>query len=180
MLGISLLQRLCDECDATVMVLWHPSQAGQERGDASGWSVAWHNRPRGRLSLKRGDETGEAFDLKVEKHNHGPSGKTIRLYWCDGVLLPRTEIEEVDQEARLLNACVALAVEAAAKNTPFHKMTKTAAWMLNAIHDRCGQRPTATAFKNKLEQAVFLEMLRYQRAHGKTKAGYFPVNEIDN
>jgi hypothetical protein len=59
-------------------------------------------------------------------------------------------------------------------------MTKTAAWMLNAIHDRCGQRPTATAFKNKLEQAVFLEMLRYQRAHGKTKAGYFPVNEIDN
>ena len=32
MAGISLLQRLCDECNCTLLVLWHPSQAGQEPG----------------------------------------------------------------------------------------------------------------------------------------------------
>ena len=32
---VSLLQRICTECDATLLVLWHPSQAGQDRGDAS-------------------------------------------------------------------------------------------------------------------------------------------------
>ena len=55
--------------------LWHPSQAGQERGDASGWSVAWHNAPRaaepGRPSRGRED----AFELKVEKRNHGAKGE---------------------------------------------------------------------------------------------------------
>jgi RecA-family ATPase len=61
MAAIRLLQRLCEETNSTLLVLWHPSQAGQERGDASGWSVAWHNAPRARLSLSLVKNVEDAF-----------------------------------------------------------------------------------------------------------------------
>ena len=67
MAAIGLLRKLCLETDSTILFLWHPSQAGQERGDASGWSVAWHNAPRARLSLsaaKNGD-SGCSRELSI-------------------------------------------------------------------------------------------------------------------
>lgn len=84
--AINLLQRICDEHDCTILILWHPSQAGQERGDASGWSVAWHNAPRARLSLSAVSDEPDTFVLKVEKRNHGPKGEQIKLRWDAGVL----------------------------------------------------------------------------------------------
>lgn len=48
-----VLGGFCRDTNSTLLVTWHPSYAGQERGDGSGWSVAWHNAPRVRDQIKR-------------------------------------------------------------------------------------------------------------------------------
>ncbi len=43
-----VLQGLCDDCDATLLIPWHPSRSGSARNAMDGWSVAWHNAARAR------------------------------------------------------------------------------------------------------------------------------------
>ena len=102
--ALNLLDYLCAATDSTMIYLWHPSQAGQERGDASGWSVAWHNTPRARLSLSKDRDAADAFKLKVEKRNNGPEGAEITLHWRDGILLPLSEIDAGHQATLLFEA----------------------------------------------------------------------------
>ena len=80
-MALYLLDRLCAETDSTMLYLFHPSYAGQERGDASGYSTAWHNAPRARLSITKDKATAGAYDLKVEKRSDGPEGGQITLHW---------------------------------------------------------------------------------------------------
>jgi len=58
--ALYLLDRLCAETNSTLVYLWHPSQAGQERGNASGWSVAWENAPRARFVPLQGQACQQA------------------------------------------------------------------------------------------------------------------------
>jgi hypothetical protein len=176
MAGIGLLQRLCDETDTTLLVLWHPSQAGQDRGDASGWSVAWHNAPRSRLSLTPVKDTEDAFELKVEKRNHGAKGKPVTLYWSDGILLPRSEAATVEQGARFLDACVSVAIQSAEQGSPIQKQRRLNVWMLDTIESRSGFRPSDREVKEALARAMSLSLLRYAPGTKYQTAGYYPVD----
>jgi hypothetical protein len=84
--ALEFLNQICRDTDSTILGLFHPSQAGQDRGDASGWSVAWHNTPRARLSIAEVKDKIDTFLLKTEKRNNGPKPPPIELHWSDGIL----------------------------------------------------------------------------------------------
>ncbi|MBS0252405.1 MAG: bifunctional DNA primase/polymerase [Proteobacteria bacterium] len=172
--AIEILGQLCAETDSTMVVLWHPSQAGQERGDNSGWSVAWHNAPRARLSLTRVPDTESAFDLKVEKRNNAPPQKLpLTLRWDDGVLLPITEVAATERKALFKNACINTALQAADGGCPIQKQRRIQGWMFDQIEKDAGYRPTEKQVKDELAAAISTGELRYIAAHGKQQAGYF-------
>jgi hypothetical protein len=158
-----------------MIYLWHPSQAGQERGDASGWSVAWHNTPRARLSLSKDKDVADAFKLKVEKRNNGPEGAELTLHWRDGVLLPLSEIDAGHQASRLFEACVAAALNAAEHDVPIKKGYPIEGWLFDNIERTAGFRPTVAQIKNELATAVGKGRLRYIKGSSHQKAGYFPI-----
>lgn len=109
--AIELLNALCRETDCTMIGLFHPSQAGQDRGDASGWSVAWHNTPRARLSIAAVNDRDDTFQLKVEKRNNGRKGSPIELHWSDGILdndKDASEFQAKNEGKAMLNRIVDL------------------------------------------------------------------------
>ena len=165
--GINLLNRFCRETNSTVLSLWHPSQAGQERGDASGWSVAWHNVPRARLSLTALRGQSDAYELRVEKRNHGPRGEPIALYWDDGLMLPRSEVAEENIAQRMKDAIVATAVEASESGVPFTKVRNATKAEIEEICVRSGGqwRPAPAEIKEALIDATRSELLIYLDAN---------------
>ncbi len=58
-----VLQGICDQANCTLLIPWHPSQAGSSRGEMDGWSVAWQNAPRARLSINKSNEVDDAYEL---------------------------------------------------------------------------------------------------------------------
>jgi hypothetical protein len=176
--AIALLQRLCDEADCTLLVLWHPSQAGQDRGDASGWSVAWHNAPRARLSITAADKEGDAYTLATEKRNHGPKGKPITLHWSAGALLPLTEVGESEGREALIKSAVRVAIMAAEAGAPIQATGKRLyGWQLNEIEEDLGRRPAEREVKEALAASLPRSLLRYVRTSRHRCAGYYPPNE---
>jgi len=175
--AIGALQRFCLECDCTILMLWHPSQAGQERGDASGWSVAWHNAPRQRLSITAVKDVDDAFELKVEKRNHGPKGQAMTLYWSDGVLLPRTEVAVTEQKDHFVRAVVRVATMAAQAGAPIQVQRRLLGWHLDEIAKDIGRRPSERDVKEALAAALPAGFLRYVRGSTQRVAGYYPADE---
>jgi hypothetical protein len=174
--AIELLNRICRETDSTILFLWHPSQAGQERGDASGWSVAWHNAPRARVSLSRIEKGKDAFELRVEKRNNAATGQPLTLHWDNGLLLPISAVGADEQSARFTEACVKVAIEAAAKGAPIQMQRRLHDWQIKEIDFDCGKRPTDREVKAELARAIHLRLLRYVKGEGKNKAGYYPFD----
>jgi RecA-family ATPase len=177
--GIALLQHLCDTTDSTVLALWHPSVAGQERGDASGWSVAWHNAPRARLSLTAIKDSDSTYELKVEKRNHGAKGKPLTLHWSDGALLPLSQAADAETAALFRETCIRIALQAAEKGTPIIRQRHLYDWQVDEIERAIGRRPTQREVKEVLSQAVGPGGLRYLKGHGKQMAGYFAFDDPD-
>jgi RecA-family ATPase len=176
--AIGTLQRFCLECDCTVIMLWHPSQAGQERGDASGWSVAWHNAPRARLSITALKDADDAFDLKAEKRNHDRRGQTITLYWSDGVLLPRTETAAGEQKGHFMRSVVRVAIIAAEQAAPITMQKRLYGWQLDEIERDIGRRPSNTEVKEVLAAALPAGLLRYVKGSTHRAAGYYPADQM--
>jgi hypothetical protein len=174
--AIALLQRLCDDADCTLLVLWHPSQSGQDRGDASGWSVAWHNAPRARLSLSAVKERDDAFDLKVEKRNHGAKGQPITLHWADGALLPRADLDVAGQESTFRAACVSAAISAAETGQAIQKQRRPPVWVFEEIERATGRRPTHRELKDELDRAQRDQQLRYVAGTTHKMAGFYPLD----
>ena len=171
--AIGLLQRLCNDTDSTILVLWHPSQAGQERGDASGWSVAWHNGPRARISITAVKDQPDVFELRVEKRNNGPKGQPVTLYWSDGILLPRADTSLADQNNRFMDACVRVALLAAEHGAPVQKQRNPDGWVLDEIEKEVGRRPSKSDVKSALVTAMHEGRLRYLGATEDRTAGYY-------
>lgn len=172
--ALNLLDHLCAATDSTILYLWHPSRAGMERGDASGWSVAWENTPRARLSISRVENSTEAFTLKVEKRNNGPTGEQITLHWTDGTLLPVTAMSNGGQV--FMDECIALAIEAAEGGDPIKKRRKVSPAQLAHLERVLGFRPTPRDVADKLEEALLAKRLRYIAGKGHTIAGYYPYS----
>jgi AAA domain/Primase C terminal 1 (PriCT-1) len=175
--AIDLLQRLCDETDSTLLCLWHPSQAGQDRGDSGGWSVAWHNAPRSRLSLA---ETGkDTFELKVEKRSHGARGKPLRLCWDAGTLLPPSQSESIEQKNAARHSVAEVAIKAAETGVPITVQRKIARVHLDCIEEKIGRPMAESEFKDLLQRAVNIEELSYVQGSSSHVAGYYPKGRED-
>lgn len=170
----TFLKGICDQCDATLLIPWHPSQAGSEREDMSGWSVAWHNAPRARWALKASKEVEDAFELSVTKRSHGRKADPVLFRFHEGALLPIEEVPDDGKAAFARKAVVAAAVKAAELGQPLTQQRNPAAWVLNEVGKACGRSVGAKEVKDQLQGAVADGELIYRHGHGKVRAGYFP------
>lgn len=179
------LDTLCEETDSTILYLWHPSYAGQGRGDASGWSTAWNDAPRQKLSITRQTSkdgtTTAVFRLKNEKHSDGPDGHYLDFVYDDGCL---KELGSLPREAGRAQAVEDAAIEAAKEGAPFirngsGKSLKEVnpAWPLASIEARLGEVPPLKEMRAILDRALAdgrLRYLTYAEAPNR-KAGYYPA-----
>jgi RecA-family ATPase len=95
---VALLYRyLCQQANATVIILDHPSLTGMTTGTGTGGTLQWNNAVRARLYLttQKGEEGAEPDysmrTLKVMKENYGPIGREIELQWEHGVFVSTAE-----------------------------------------------------------------------------------------
>jgi hypothetical protein len=171
------LTKLCQECDCTILTIRHPSQAGQERGDQSGWSVAHNNSIRSRLSLVRVERGRDTFTLTREKTNHSAAGKTWTLTYSEGALVAPDGIRDAEQSARVYDAVIEVAIAEALAGQPFTTQKNPLPSQIDRIAEACGVRLTGKDIKDKLSIAVRAGKLRYQKSYGRDKAGFFPTVE---
>ncbi len=175
-----VLGGLCVEADASILALSHPSQAGIDRGDGAGWSVAWVNAPRARLGLRKSTTAGGPFTLKVEKRNHGQDGEEIPLYWSNGALLPAESMDSDDKASRLRDACVSLVASCAQQGDPVQKQRKLQKWQIDLVESAVGFRPSDADIKNEIGLAAHAGALTHMAANRHRRAGYYPVSNSNN
>ena len=169
-----VLQGICDQTDATILIPWHPSQAGSGREAMDGWSVAWHNAARARLAISAVENVEDTYELKVVKRNHGRKGEPIKLKFYDSVLLPVDAVPDDGKAVAIHKACVDAAVYAAGIGHPFTKQRNIAPDIVAEISKRANAQLTARRVKEVLEAAAFKGELEYRDGYGRVKAGYFP------
>lgn len=174
------LQRLCDEADATMLVIWHPSQAGSVREDMSGWSTAWHNSPRARIAIDADADKPDEITVKVVKRNHGAKGEPISLRFHNGALLPAEAVPQAAHDAgELRKAAVRAAIQAAQHGTPFNKKDRIPGWAMEEAQKATGRRPSQIAFKDELLAAVLTGQLRFVESAKRRAAGFYPPDESE-
>ena len=178
--AIAFLQQICYETDSTILTLFHPSQAGIQRGDASGYGEAWHNKPRARSSLTAVKGLSGVYDLKIEKRNNGPRPERPihTLHWTEGCLLPISDIETKEQDEIFRKACLQAAAEAAEAGTPVQKIKHADTWVLEYVQQQAGRKPSQPELKDALNQAVRDGLLYYAKGSRDTTAGYYPVEKF--
>lgn len=92
---VNLFTGLALRLDGAAMVLHHPNKAGDD------WlgSVAWHNKVRSRLVIKRSETEGDSDGRVVEnpKANYGASGGKIAFRWWKGAFI---RDEDMPDDAR--------------------------------------------------------------------------------
>jgi AAA domain-containing protein/uncharacterized protein DUF3854 len=173
-----LLQGICDQCDTTLLIPWHPSQAGSERANQDGWSVAWHNAPRLRLGLKAlGENEPDTYELSVTKRNHGKKGDPIKIRYCDGALLPLDSIPDSGKAEALRQVCVRAAIEAAGHGIPINRRDYVRGPIFKDAEAVLGRRPTKQEIMSMLEDAVRAGELRYLPTSRHRAAGFYPPDE---
>ena len=173
-----VLGGFCRDTNSTLLVTWHPSYAGQERGDGSGWSVAWHNAPRVRDQIKR-KGNGDAFELTAVKRNHGAFPQPLTLHYSDGALLPREEFECAEQKAQLDAACIEVATLCAEKGIPITQQRRMGQTALDLLRERIEVAPKNAEFKDILNRAVIEDHLEYVHGGTRRSAGFYPSGRGD-
>lgn len=79
--------RLANAIGGAVVLLGHPSKSGEQSGDGTSGSTAWHATVRSRLYLEEAGKAGSGFrKLTSMKSNYGPAGAEWTLQWQRGVL----------------------------------------------------------------------------------------------
>lgn len=170
-----VLQGICDQCDATLIIPWHPSQAGSERDTMDGWSVAWHNAPRMRLSLKAVKDVVDTYELSVAKRNHGRKGEPIQLRYCDGALLPLAALPDDGKRAALRQIVVKAAIDAATAGVPINRRGRPPSVIAAEAEKALGRRPSQHEIREELEAAAIAVDLRYIGSENRhCAAGYYP------
>lgn len=168
------LKRFCSETDSTIVMLWHPSQAGLDRGDFSGWSTAWVNAPRMTLGFRK--LSPSMIEISVPKRNHAAEGATWKFVWQDDALVTPHMISEDAREEALYRSVVAAAIELSAVGEP-EKRGKGPQRASKAIQEivkrHLGDEAPQDAIAEKLTEAVRRGDLDYY-AQNKTQvtSGY--------
>lgn len=171
-----VLQGICDQTDSTLLIPWHPSQAGSERASMDGWSVAWHNAPRARLGMSAVADVEDTFELKVVKRNHGRSGQSIQIRFTNGALLPLDAVPDEGKAEALQQVVVKAAIEAAGHGIPINRARAIPGAIFKEAEKATGRRPSKQQVKDALDDAVALGLLSYLVATRHRAAGYYPPN----
>jgi len=169
-----VLDRLCIETDSTAVVVWHPSQAGADRGDNSGWSVAWHNAPRLRASLRADEKGSDRYLLRIEKRNHGPAGREWALHWSEGTLIPPEAQWLDEQRASLRAAVLSVAERCAEAGAPFTRQKNPNAAQIKSVSDKTGAPITTAEIRNELDAALLVGEMIYVNATYRQIGGFYP------
>lgn len=87
---VNLTTGLAIRSGGAFLLLHHPNKAGEE------WlgSVAWHNKVRSRLVMRRGEAAGDE-DLRMlsnPKANYGPSGSDVPFRWYAGAFVTDEQV----------------------------------------------------------------------------------------
>jgi hypothetical protein len=170
-----VLGGFCHQTNSTLLIPWHPSYAGQERGDGSGWSVAWHNAPRVRDQIKRKGE-GDAFELTAVKRNHGSLPDPLTLHYSDGALLPRADIELSEQRAADREAIISVAILMAKRGIPIQRQKRIGNTELDLLREKFDCEARNKEVKDLLDRAVIDGRLEYLRGNKYRSAGYYPLD----
>jgi len=80
---LNQLRRLAVAIQGVVILVKHPSAAGQALGTGESGSVAWHNGVRSRLYLHKDKALG--LTLSSRKSNYGPADLELPIRWERGV-----------------------------------------------------------------------------------------------
>jgi hypothetical protein len=172
-----VLQGICDRADCTILMPWHPSQAGAGRNEMDGWSVAWRNAARARLVIEASDKEDE-FILRVEKRNHSRKRDPIKLRFHMGALLPTEVVPQAAEDAQAIrNVVVREAVRAAELGVPFTRQRNVDTRVLQLAETELGRKITSKAFKDELMAALDAGQLRYVKGDKRVSAGYYPSDE---
>ena len=172
-----VLQGICDKGDCTIIMPWHPSQAGSGRHEMDGWSVAWRNAARARLVIEASDKEDE-FVLRVEKRNHGRKGDPMKLRFYKGALLPTELLPQTAQDAGALREVVVReAIRAAELGVPFTTQRNIDTHVLQLVEKELGRKIASKAFKDELRAALDAEQLLYMKGDKRRRAGYYPSDE---
>ncbi|MGX5775459.1 AAA family ATPase [Methylorubrum zatmanii] len=88
--------RLAKAIDGAVILLGHPSRSGEQSGEGTSGSTAWHATVRSRLYLEETGKSGSGYRrLTSMKANYGPAGDSWVLKWQRGVLEPVSSSQTV-------------------------------------------------------------------------------------
>ncbi len=173
------LNGFCRDTNSTLLIPYHPSQAGLDRGDGTGWSVAWNNAPRVRDVIKRVGET-DTFELKAAKRNHGACPPLLKLRYSGGAMMRLEDVKDTahpEQQAELEAACIAVAIECADSKMPIQRQRhvgKVEFDLLAAKLRDGADLPTRDEFKDILNAAVLDGGLKYVTGTSRLTAGYYP------
>jgi hypothetical protein len=169
-----VLQSVCDRGNCTLVIPWHPSQAGSERKSMDGWSVAWQNAPRRRLALSAVKDVPDTYELSVVKRNHGAPVDPLRLRYHEGALLPVDALPDDGKLEAGRQAVVREAIGMAKANTPLNRHRRPPDIVFKKVEETIGRRPSKSEIDNWLAEATLKAELAYvPGAKGQT-AGYYP------
>lgn len=166
----TVLQRLCDDTNCTLLVIWHSSKSGQETG--AGWSVAWEDAPRSRMMM-RATEMG-TYELSQVKRNHGKLMAPIEMRFDNGAIMP-LDAATADMEG-IRPWLIKLAISQAEINDPFQRQRNVPEWVQERADAEFGYRPSFKQLKQILEEALRNKHLRYRSGNHKQSAGYCAWN----
>lgn len=173
--AIRLLDRLCIDTDSSILCLWHPSRSGMERGDASGWSVAWENAPRGKVSIAAVKDAKDTYTVAVQKRNNTAKIDPITVHWADGILLPYSEAATDEITRRFHSAVIEAAIALYVQGTPIQRRgSDIPSWVWGSIERVSGKRPTMRELKAELADALNKKELRYVTGQRGEPTGYYP------
>lgn len=177
MAGIGLLSSICRDTNSTIITLWHPSQAGAERGDASGWSVAWRNKPRAIMLLEKMKDA-EAWRLFVKKRNNAPCNPDHvmhTLHYDAGALVPMTDVAHDAHAAKVGDTILSVAILAADRGQAVSRTKAPPTWFPDEVELRCGTRPATAEIRDVLARAQRDGFLRYGSGPKDCPVGYYPL-----
>ncbi|WP_311031233.1 AAA family ATPase [Mesorhizobium koreense] len=169
-----VLQSVCDRGNCTLVIPWHPSQAGSERKSMDGWSVAWQNAPRRRLALSAVKDVPDTYELSVVKRNHGAPVDPLRLRYHEGALMPVAALPDDGKLEEARQAVVREAIACAKANVPLNRSRRHSDTVFKKVEEAIGRRPSKNEVNDWLADAVRNgELSCLDGAKGR-KAGYYP------
>jgi RecA-family ATPase len=182
---IGRLRDLARINDGAVLLMAHPSVAGQQSGTGLSGSTAWNNSVRSRLYFTRprnlSDDESDARELRGMKSNYGKSGGKIRLRYERGVFVrddSGTGMVAAIEQRNLMKRFVEFVAQMQARDTFISSSYCTA----YAPTMMCDMQPNEKLSKQALRKVMFqalndgLLRVQSERIDGRSRQRLVPAD----